>query len=146
MHMSCRSLRMHATMGRMDAAQAAEGQVVADLMLRNPKTLPAEAAVADARAVLDNPHVKMVLLTDGQTFVGAITDLPRDAVAAQRALDYADPSPETIGPGEPASTAFARTAANPYRRLVVVDDDAHLLGLLCVNESRTRFCATPRAG
>src|SRR5262245_7566251 len=109
-------------------------------MLRNPKTLPADARVADVRVLLENPHVQMVLLTRGQTFVGAITDLPGDALPDQPALDFVDPSSETIGPDEPADRAFARTAANPHRRVVVVDDEARLHGLLCLNESRTRFC------
>ena len=43
-------------------------RVVADLMLRNPKTLPGDARVADVRAVLDNPRVQLVLLADGQRF------------------------------------------------------------------------------
>jgi len=121
-------------------------QVVADLMLRNPKTLPADAPVADARAILENPSVQMVLLADGQTFAGAITDLPRDAPAEQRALDFADRQPETIGPDEPASIAFARAAANPHRRIVVLDDDARLVGLLCLDASRTRFCGATGSG
>ena len=115
-------------------------------MLRNPKTLPADAPVADARAILENPSVQMVLLADGQTFAGAITDLPRDAPAEQRALDFADRQPETIGPDEPASIAFARAAANPHRRIVVLDDDARLVGLLCLDASRTRFCGATGSG
>jgi CBS domain-containing protein len=120
--------------------EASRAQVVADLMLRNPKTLPAQASVADVRAMLDNPSVQMVLLAEGQTLAGAITELPSDARPDGPALDYADRKPETIGADEPASVAFARTAANPHRRLVVVDGDARLLGLLCLDESRTRFC------
>ena len=126
--------------GYMEAQSAAEGRVAADLMLRNPKTLSADARVADAREILENPHVQMVLLTNGQTFVGALTELPGDALADQPALDFADPAPETIGPDAPAAEAFARTAANPHRRVIVVDDQARLHGLLCLNESRTRFC------
>ena len=54
-------------------------RVVADLMLRNPKTLPGDASVADVRAVLDNPRVQLVLLADGQRFRGAVTELPAGA-------------------------------------------------------------------
>jgi len=72
--------------------------------------------------------------------------VPPEAPPGQRALDYADPEPGTIGADEPASTAFARTAANPHRRLVVVDDDATLLGLLCLNAARTRFCGASGDG
>jgi hypothetical protein len=30
------------------------------------------------------------------------------------------------------------------RRVIVLDEDTALLGLLCLNESRTRFCQTAR--
>ena len=115
-------------------------------MLRNPKTLPVDAPVSEVRAMLENPSVQMVLLADDSTFAGAITDIPRDAAPEQRALDFADLEPDTIGPDEPASTAFARAAASPHRRIVVLGDDATLLGLLCLNESRTRFCGVPGSG
>lgn len=38
-----------------------------------------------------------------------------------------------------------RTAANPHRRLVVIGDDEELLGLVCLNETRTRFCGISAA-
>lgn len=115
-------------------------------MLRNPKTLPVDAPVSEVQAILENPSVQMVLLTDGPTFAGAITDLHPDAPPEQRAVDFADPDSDTIGPDEPASTAFARTAASPHRRLVVVGDDARLLGLLCLDASGTRFCGATGSG
>lgn len=115
-------------------------QVVADLMLRRPKTLPVDAPVSEVRTLLENPSVQMVLLTDGPAFAGAVTEVPVDAAPDRRAVDFADPDTETIGPDEPASAAFARTAASPHRRIVVLGDDATLLGLLCLNAAHTRFC------
>ena len=129
----------------MESLPITADQVVADVMLRNPKTLAVDARVSDARAILENPSVQMVLLADGDTFAGAITDLPADAASEERALDFADPAPETIGPDEPVSTAFTRAAANPHRRLVVLDDEGRLLGLLCLNGTRTRFCGGANA-
>jgi CBS domain-containing protein len=114
--------------------------VAADLMLRNPKTVPGDATVAEVRAVLSNPRVQLVLLADGTTFRGAITELPSDAEPGGFALEFAVPSPDTIAPDEPAATAFARAAANPNRRVVVLDEHGALLGLLCLNSTRTRFC------
>src|SRR5262245_36793435 len=129
----------------MESAIVAE-QVVADVMLRNPKTLDADARVSEVRPLLDNPGVQMVLLVDGARLAGVITDLPTEAPAEFGALAFADVQPDTIGPDEPASAAFERTASSPYRRLVVVDDQKHLLGLLCLNESRTRFCGATGDG
>ena len=118
------------------------GRSAADLMLREPKTLPGDATVADVRSVLSNPKVQMVLLADGTTFRGAITELPSAAPATEPAVAYADPSPETIAPGAPGEVAFERAAASPNRRVIVLGDDDELLGLLCLNVGRTNFCQT----
>ena len=45
---------------------------VADVVVRLPKTLPAEARLAAARIALDDDHVHMVLLTSGGRLVGTI--------------------------------------------------------------------------
>jgi CBS domain-containing protein len=129
----------------VNAAQAAVGdsRIAADLMLRDPKTLGGDASVGEVRAQLANPKVQMVLLADGGRFLGAVTTIPAGAAADERALDYADPDPETIFPGEPALSAFDRAAASAHRRVIVLGDDGSLLGLLCLNVSRTRFCQTP---
>jgi len=119
------------------------GQVVADVMLGNPKTLDADARVSEVRPLLARPSVQIVLLVEGPRLAGVITDLPPDAADEDPALDFAEARPDTIGPDESASTALDRTAAAPHRRLVVVDDRQHLLGLLCLDESRTRFCGSP---
>src|SRR5262249_27941610 len=119
-----------------------DGQVAADLMLRDPKTLPAGATVADVRAVLANDHVQMALLTEGRAFRGAITALPDDAPADAAALGFADPSQPTIAPDEPAAEAFARASASPHRRVLLPHENENRLGLLGLNASRTRFCKT----
>jgi hypothetical protein len=98
------------------------GQAAADLMLREPKTLGGDATVAEVRAVLGNPKVQMVLLADGSTFRGAITEIP---------------------PTASGDSAFRRASASPHRRVIVLGDDRELLGLLCLNERRTGFCQTP---
>jgi CBS domain-containing protein len=117
--------------------------LAADLMLRNPKTLAADATVAEVREQLDNPKVQMVLLTDGQTFKGAVTALPTGAAPTDVALLYSDASPESIAPDASADEAFERAAASPTRRVLVLDEDRSLLGLLCLDPTRTRFCGKP---
>lgn len=111
-----------------------EGRIVADLMLRDPKTLPADASVSDA------------ILTDGHVFRGAITEIPADAQPDGLALEVADTDPETIAPDVDAATALARTSADPSRRLIVLDRDRTLLGLLCLNQTHTRFCGATGDG
>jgi CBS domain-containing protein len=114
----------------------------ADVMLRDPKTLPGGATVADVRAILANPKVQMVLLADERRFRGAITEIPDSALADEAALAYADADPETIAPTETSEVAFERATATPHRRVIVLGDDDQLLGLLCLNVSRTNFCQT----
>ena len=116
------------------------GETAADLMLRRPKTLPIDSTVRDVRAVLDNPHVQMVLLVDGESFGAAITEIPQDADPEVSARAYASSDVVTMSPAAAAEDAFARTAESPFRRVVVVGDDGTLLGLLCLNASRTHFC------
>jgi CBS domain-containing protein len=121
-----------------------DGETAADLMLREPKTLPIDATVREARAVLDDPHVQLLLLVDDASFGGAITEIPRDADADAPARTFAGSDVATISPDAPAADAFARTFESPFRRVVVVDEDRTLRGLLCLNESRTRFCGRAR--
>jgi CBS domain-containing protein len=124
----------------VEQIEAAEPEVAADLMLRNPKTLPGDATVAEVRGLLDNPKVQMVLLADGPAFKGAVTAIPADAEPIDVALAYADVSAATISPHAPAAEAFDRTAGSPTRRVIVLDEDRNLLGLLCLDPSLTRFC------
>ena len=114
----------------------------ADLMLHNPKTLTAAASVAEVRELLANPKVQMVLLADEGAFKGAVTHVPADASPRDRALAYVDTDAETISQDASADEAFERAAASPTRRVIVLDEDDNLLGLLCLNPSRTGFCQT----
>src|SRR5262249_52550634 len=121
-------------------AERFSGRTAADVMLSTPKTLPSNVTVEVARLQLDRGSVQILLLVDGPLFVGAITRIPPDAAPEESALQYATAMPETISPNEPATVAFARAGANADRRIVVVDDQGRLAGLLCLNQSRTQFC------
>jgi CBS domain-containing protein len=117
--------------------------VAADLMLREPKTVSGNASVGEVRELLANAKVQMVLLADDGAFKGAVTNVPADALPRDRALDYVDTNAETISPDASADEAFERAAASPSRRVIVLDADDNLVGLLCLNPSRTSFCQTP---
>jgi CBS domain-containing protein len=125
--------------GAFDVDSAA-GQTAADLMLAKPKTLPSDVTVAAARELLADEHVQMLLLTEGAAFRGTITHIPDEADPDTEAIRYCENSTETIAPEAPAAVAFTRTQQNPYRRVVVLDEQGTLLGLLCLDKSRTRFC------
>jgi len=121
------------------------GLTVADVMLRDPKTLPSSATVGAVRAQLGRPSVQMVLLADGNAFAGAITELPGEAADDQDVLAYADRAPVSLGPSVPAPTAFEVTAKSPHRRAVVLGEGNALLGLVCLDKTLTHFCGAPRA-
>jgi len=121
-------------------ASIADTDRVTDVMLRDPKTVPWDATVGEVRDILANPSVELLLLADGSTFRGAIAEIPDDAKPDSAAREFAEPNPETISPTESAAVAFDVTARNPTRRVVVVDDDGRLLGLVCVDRTLTRFC------
>jgi CBS domain-containing protein len=118
----------------------AESDRVTDVMLRDPKTVPWDATVEEVRGVLDNPSVELLVLAEGDRFRGAIAHIPDDADPQSPAREFADLAPETISPTETAAVAFEVTARNPQRRVVVVDDEGTLLGLVCVDRTRSRFC------
>ena len=85
---------------------------------------------------------RVVLLADGRAFKGGVTRIPADATPSDPALDYVDIEAETIPPHASADEAFERATASPCRRVIVLDDDRNLLGLLCLNTSRTGFCGS----
>jgi CBS domain-containing protein len=115
-------------------------ETVTDVMLARPKTLPADATAGEARALLENPSVQLVLLAEDGVFLGAVSEVPADAPADAAARDFALVSPPTIAPFDSAADAFDRAAAEPLRRLVVVGESDELLGLVCLNSRRTGFC------
>ena len=119
-----------------------EGLTVADVMLRRPKTLASDATVAEARQVLANPSVQVVLLADETLFRGAVVEIPDDARGDVPALSYIQAAPETLPPTESATTAFELAARSPHRRVVVLDERDGLIGLVCLDKTLTRFCGT----
>ena len=107
----------------------------ADMMLREPKTMTAEASVAEVREQLANPKVQMVLLADGGTFKGAVTHVPRTPRRRTAPSPTSTPNPRSSLLDASADEAFERAAASPNRRVIVLDEDDNLLGLLCLNQT-----------
>jgi CBS domain-containing protein len=115
---------------------------VREVMLRHPKTLPADASLAQARAALSNDHVHLVLLTEGQRLVGTLTrtDLPPTGTVAP-ALAWSTLTGRTVSPDTPATAVNGVLLGQGVRRLAVVDADGSLLGLICHKQRRTGFCS-----
>jgi CBS domain-containing protein len=122
----------------------AKEQLVREIMVSRPKTLPADATVADVRRVFENESVRTALLVDGPRFAGALEreDLPASADADEPATQFVRDEVATIGPEQPARDAAAAMTSLGTRRLVVLDEDGVTLrGLVCLTADLESFCS-----
>src|SRR5262245_18518953 len=118
---------------------------VGDVMLRRPKTLPADVSVAEARRALESTSMKMLLLVDGDRFYGAVTTIPDDAKPDTPAIAFTDEAPPTATAESPAVLAVEQLEHRPNGRMVVLDDEERLVGLVCLAKDGETFCGTPSA-
>ena len=115
---------------------------MADVMLRHPKTLAADATVSEAREALESQSTHMLLLVDGERFRGAVTAIPADADPDESALGFVDRSAPIVTEDTPVSAALARLEHRPSGRLVVLDGQL-LVGLVCLAKDGVAFCGSP---
>jgi CBS domain-containing protein len=115
---------------------------VADVMVTRPKTVPDTASITQVRAVFDDDHVVMVLLTDGDALRGTLLreDLPSDVSPTAPALPFAQTTGRTVTTSETADAVLRRLLDSGQRRLAVVTPDGRLRGLVCLKRRRTGFC------
>lgn len=126
----------------LDMPLELRGRTVADVMVRGPRTVPASATVAEARAELLDDHVHVVLVVEGDTLVGTVERI--DLVGAPSSapvLAHAVLDGRTVAPTVAAEDARLLLLARGRRRLAVVDEHGALLGLLCLKRRLTGFCS-----
>lgn len=111
-------------------------------MIRRPKIHPLSLTVGEALTVFADEHVHMLLLVEDGYLLGTIAreDLPAGAPSSAPAADYASLEGRTVGQRESIDTIRAGMLAAGVRRLAVVDDNARLLGLLCLKRHLRGFC------
>jgi CBS domain-containing protein len=116
--------------------------LVGEVMISNPKTLPASALVGDVRRVFEKKNVRTVLLVDGEIFRGAIEREGLPAAADHEpALSVADRAPLATTPATAMRAALALLDGRDEPRLVVLDEDGVTLrGLLCADSAGNGFC------
>jgi len=121
----------------------AKARTVCDEMVRRPKALPANATIADVRALLADDHVHMALLLRGDRLVGTVTRTDLDATDGpdDPAVTVAKLEGRTVAPGTCLALIRSHMVATGQRRLAVVDHAGRLLGLLCLNRTRNKFCS-----
>jgi tRNA-Thr(GGU) m(6)t(6)A37 methyltransferase TsaA len=117
------------------------GPSVRDVMRANPKTLPRDATVGAVRGLFENPRVRLALLVHRGVCTGtiALTDITAGAYDEDAAAGFAQ-APQTIHVDAPLADAHHRLAQVGTRRLVVIDDQKRLQGLLCLNRAGNGFC------
>lgn len=112
-------------------------------MVRRPKSMPADASIADVRALFDDDRVHMALLLHDRHLVGTVirADLGVAAGADEPALTIARMAGRTVTPETPLAPVRSHMVATGQRRLAVVDHEGRLLGLLCLERARHGFCS-----
>jgi CBS domain-containing protein len=125
---------------------AEAGPAVQDVMLRDARTVEPSTPLAEVRAMFASPGVKLMLVAEGDRFLGTV---PRDAV-----LERAQDDRGTIGelvrndaprlrPDDPIAAALELVESSGATRIPVVDADEHLQGLVCFNRAHSAFCTSP---
>jgi CBS domain-containing protein len=123
--------------------EQALAMTVGEVMIARPKTLPADARVADVRRMFAQSSQRTVLLAHDGAFRGAIERdrLPPTAPDGDLAQRYADIAPATVTPDMTVEQAVDVLDVRTEPRVIVLDaDGVTLRGLLCFNRSTSGFC------
>jgi CBS domain-containing protein len=118
------------------------GRTAGDVVTVRGKELPADAAVAAARALFASSSVQLIPLLDGDAYAGVVA---RDDLAgasdAEPISTYATGRAPTTTAGTPLDEALATLADDGGLRLVVLGDDrTSYVGLICLHRDRVRLC------
>ncbi len=128
----------------MEASRAvADPGTVGEVMVRRPKWSPADATIADVRALFVDNHVHMALLVRQDRLMGTVLRADLDATTGpgEPALTLARLEGRTVTPESCLAPVRSRMIATGQRRLAVVDHDGRLLGLLCLKRAHHGFCS-----
>jgi len=117
------------------------GPSAADVMLRDPRAVPPSTTAGEARATFENPRVRLLLVAEGDRFLGAVTrdDLP-DGVEDELTLGELAGDAVLVRPQDPVERVVGLLGEEGTDRLPVVDGDGALLGLVCFNRRYGHFC------
>jgi CBS domain-containing protein len=120
----------------------AGGSTVRDVMMREARSVGPATPISEVRETFSSPSVKLMLVTDGERFLGTLgrDDLPAEGDGPIEPHVRSDrPS---LSPDDPMEHALALVREQDMTRIPVVEGD-QLLGLVCFNKSHSAFCVYP---
>jgi CBS domain-containing protein len=111
---------------------------VRDVMTQNPRTVDAGSPVIEAARLMKEEDVGSVPVLDNGRLIGTLTD--RDIVLrvvtegrdpqSTKVMEVASSDLVTIDPQQNLDEALRMMATHQVRRLPVVEEDGHLVGIL----------------
>ena len=106
------------------------------------KELAADATVGDARRLFGSSSVQLIPVLDGTAYLGAVArDDIGDAGDGEPITGFTRSNPPTATASTPAGKALRALEGDGGRRLVVLGDDgASYVGLVCVTRDGARLC------
>jgi CBS domain-containing protein len=122
-------------------------QTVRDVMTTNVVYLPSETTLAEAARTMREQDIGDVVVADGQSLTGLVTD--RDIVIRAVAERF-DPASTTIGeivsrelitvrPDDSIHAAALLMRDHAVRRVLVCEDDKGLVGILSIGDLAERI-------
>ena len=120
------------------------GPAVKDVMMLEPRSVGPDTPIAEIRETFSSPSVKLMLVTDGERFLGTVTraDLPESGDGPIEPHVRADTP--SLSPDDPVDKALELFREQGMSRIPVVTDGDRLEGLVCLNKSHSAFCIYPR--
>jgi CBS domain-containing protein len=116
----------------------AAGPAVRDVMLAEARTIPPDTPVETVRETFANPRVKLLLVADGERFLGTLT--PDGVPEAGTIASGVDTGAPTLQPDD--GIELALQLLEHTSRVPVVDAEGRLHGLVCLNRGKSAFCAS----
>jgi CBS domain-containing protein len=106
------------------------------------KELPADATVAEGRAIFASGSVRLIPLLDGGAYTGAVGRDDLEGAADDAAIaDHATAQPPIAAASARVGDVVAGLGEDAGRRVVVLGDDGRTyVGLMCLDRDRARLC------
>ena len=121
----------------------AGGPAVRDVMLAEARTIPPDTPVETVRETFANPRVKLLLVAEGERFLGTLGPGDVPAEGDGPIAPHVRTDAPRLGADDGVDEALKLVRETGAARIPVVDADGRLEGLVCFNHARNVFCASP---